>query len=324
MFDVDLDRRLMRIALRAARRGRPSPNPHVGAVVARGATLIAVGHHERAGCAHAEIAALARAGARARGATLYVTLEPCNHHGRTGPCTEAILASGVARVVIGCRDPAPHVPGSSARLIAAGIAVSGPVCEAEALRLVADFAKHFTTGIPFVTLAARVGADGRLEPNGGDIARTLGPRARRRWLRARGESDAVLVDCAAANDTSEPHVAHIAAPGAAVFGAAPALRSCASTSQLSEFLRELGRRDVVRLRVESSAPLRDALVRAGHVDHVALALAAPVRAENIARIAGALRLARPRLIECGADFLLESEVKQGAGLGCMTNEGTHG
>src|SRR5262245_737978 len=139
MFDVELDRRLMRIALRAARRGRPSPNPHVGAVVARGAELIAIGHHERAGQAHAEIAALARAGARAVGATLYVTLEPCNHFGRTGPCTDAIIASGVSRVVFGCSDPAPHVPGSSARLQAAGVRVSGLVCEPEAQRLVADF-----------------------------------------------------------------------------------------------------------------------------------------------------------------------------------------
>ncbi len=83
-----LDERLMRMALGAARRGRPSPNPHVGALVARGDEVIAIGHHERAGLAHAEVVALAKAGERARGATLYVTFEPCNHVGRTPPCTD--------------------------------------------------------------------------------------------------------------------------------------------------------------------------------------------------------------------------------------------
>jgi pyrimidine deaminase RibD-like protein/riboflavin biosynthesis pyrimidine reductase len=312
MLDVELDRRLMRIALRAARGGRPSPNPHVGAVVALGAELIAVGHHERAGLAHAEIVALQRAGARARGATLYVTLEPCNHYGRTGPCTDAIIASGVSRVVIGSRDPAPHVPGSSARLAAAGIGVSGPLCEEESGRLIADFAKHFTTGVPFVTLATRVTSDGRLDACGADIVAGLGPLARRRWFRAREHSDAVLVDCITARDAANAtRVRMIEAPIGALF-------------QLSELLADLGRRDIVRLRVESGAPLRDALVRGGHVDRVVLALAPPVRAECIARVASALQLSRPKLIECGSDFLLEADVLHRSGLGCVSNEGTHG
>lgn len=311
MFDVELDRRLMRIALRAARRGRPSPNPHVGAVVARGSQLIAVGHHERAGQAHAEIAALARAGARALGATLYVTLEPCNHFGRTGPCTDAIIASGIARVVFGCHDPAPHVPGSSTRLQAAGVRVSGPVCESEAQRCVDDFTKHFTTGVPFVTLAARVGADGGFEGAGPDIARGLGAHARRRWLRERADSDAVLVDRIEA-DPWPPHgVARIEAPRGVLF-------------QLGDFLRELGRADIVRLRVEAGSVLRDALVRGGHVDRVRLVLSAPPRPETIARIAAALRLTDPRVIALGDDVLLESDVDRRARLDCATNEGACG
>src|SRR5688572_11834763 len=107
---------MMRMALKAARRGRPSPNPHVGAVIARGDQVVAIGHHERAGLAHAEVAAIAKAGELSRGATLYVTFEPCNHVGRTPPCTDAILAAGIARVVVGCADPAPHVPGASEKL----------------------------------------------------------------------------------------------------------------------------------------------------------------------------------------------------------------
>src|SRR5262245_35803286 len=103
----------MRVALRLGRRGlgRTFPNPPVGAVVVADGQVVGRGYHRRAGQAHAEVEALKAAGARARGATLYVTLEPCNHHGRTPPCTNAVIASGVRRVVIGTRDPNPSVPG---------------------------------------------------------------------------------------------------------------------------------------------------------------------------------------------------------------------
>jgi diaminohydroxyphosphoribosylaminopyrimidine deaminase/5-amino-6-(5-phosphoribosylamino)uracil reductase len=103
------DDKWMGLALEAGAKGTPSPNPHVGAVVVKNGELISQGHHERAGEEHAEVVALRDSGLRARGATLYVTLEPCNHVGRTAPCTDAVLASKVARVVIGCRDPNPHV-----------------------------------------------------------------------------------------------------------------------------------------------------------------------------------------------------------------------
>jgi diaminohydroxyphosphoribosylaminopyrimidine deaminase/5-amino-6-(5-phosphoribosylamino)uracil reductase len=176
-----------------ARRGRPSPNPHVGALVARGRTLIATGHHARAGEAHAEIVALQLAGERARGASLYVTLEPCNHHGRTGPCTEAIIAAGVARVIIGCQDPAPHVPGALARLRAAGIEVTTETCQDDAKALVDDFAKHFTTGLPFVMLAPKVVAGALADADAQNGKGMLAGIARRRALRMRAESDAVLV-----------------------------------------------------------------------------------------------------------------------------------
>lgn len=133
-----LDEVFMRRALALGRRGTPAPNPHVGAVVVQGALIVGEGHHERAGEPHAEALALARAGDRARGATLYVTLEPCNHHGRTPPCVHAILRSGVRRVVIGCPDPNPHVKGGgAAALRRAGIDVTYGPCAAEARRLIA-------------------------------------------------------------------------------------------------------------------------------------------------------------------------------------------
>src|SRR5438034_4242732 len=107
----------MRLAVRLGRRGlgRTSPNPPVGAVVVAGGMVVGRGFHRRAGLPHAEVEALRAAGRRARGSTLYVTLEPCAHHGRTPPCTEAIRAAGVRRVVIGTRDPNPSVPGNGMR-----------------------------------------------------------------------------------------------------------------------------------------------------------------------------------------------------------------
>lgn len=144
-----LDRVFMREALTLARSGRPAPNPHVGALLVRDGCIVGEGFHERAGAAHAEIVAIARAGWLARGATLYVSLEPCNHFGRTPPCVDAILRAGIERVVIGCRDPNHQViGGGAARLSQAGIAVTLGICEIEAARMVADFA---------ASLAARTG-----------------------------------------------------------------------------------------------------------------------------------------------------------------------
>ena len=193
MFDAELDRKLMRIALRVARRGRPSPNPHVGALIASGRAVLSTGHHVRAGEAHAEIIALELAGERARGATLYATLEPCNHHGRTPPCTDAIITAGIARVVVGCLDPAPHVKGALARLRDAGIEVTTAVCEDAAKALVDDFAKHFTTGLPFVTLAPKVAASAMADGDGANTKGGMAGVAQRRALRMRAESDAVLI-----------------------------------------------------------------------------------------------------------------------------------
>jgi diaminohydroxyphosphoribosylaminopyrimidine deaminase / 5-amino-6-(5-phosphoribosylamino)uracil reductase len=140
---ISTDEAFMRLALELGRQGTPAPNPHVGAVVARGGEIVGIGHHERAGAAHAEALALARAGERARGATLYVTLEPCNHHGRTPPCVDAVLRSGVRRVVIGCPDPNPHVQGGGAQALRrAGVLVSyGDAWAQEAALLIADWAE---------------------------------------------------------------------------------------------------------------------------------------------------------------------------------------
>lgn len=188
-----LDARMMRRALSQARRGNPSPNPRVGVVIARGDEVVASGFHARCGGPHAEVVALRRAGEAARGATLYVTMAPCNHHGRTGPCTEAILAAGVGRVVVGSEDPADHGPRGVTRLRRAGLPVSVGVERDEAEALVADFALHQREGRPLVTLKAAVTLDGRLAARHGASKWITGEAARREVHRMRASSDAIMV-----------------------------------------------------------------------------------------------------------------------------------
>ncbi len=140
-----IDRAYMQLALELATRAEPAPNPRVGAVIVRESQLVGSGYHERAGGPHAEIVALARAGAAASGATLFVTLEPCNHFGRTPPCVDAILRSGIARVVIGCGDPNHGVAGGGAnRLRAAGIDVAENVLAEQARELIAPWIESLT------------------------------------------------------------------------------------------------------------------------------------------------------------------------------------
>lgn len=143
--------------------GRQHPNPMVGAVVVRGARVVGEGFHARAGGPHAEVVALREAGTRARGATLYVTLEPCAHTGRTPPCVEAILAAGVLRVVYGMRDPNPKVAGQGLRrLRAAGVQVVGPVGDAAAKALNPMYLHWARTGRPYVILKVATTLDGKI------------------------------------------------------------------------------------------------------------------------------------------------------------------
>lgn len=194
MTDVR-DAELLRLALDEARKGSPSPNPHVGAVIVDAAgTIVGCGHHPRAGREHAELMALRQAGERARGATLYVTLEPCNHHGRTPPCTDAILAAGVMRVVVGVRDPDPRVQGGgNARLRAAGVEVVQGIEEQAAARMIRPFAKHARTGRPWVRLKLAVSLDGRIAARGGASQWITGAAARRRVHETRATVDAIAV-----------------------------------------------------------------------------------------------------------------------------------
>jgi len=190
------DLRLMRRALALAARGlgETNPNPVVGCVVARGGRVVGEGFHRRAGSPHAEVLALRAAGARARGATLYVTLEPCSHHGRTPPCAPLVRKAGITRVVAAIRDPDPRVSGRGLALLRrAGVRVLSGVCAAEAEALNARFLTAARKRRPFVLLKAALTLDGRIATASGRSKWITSPGQRRqaRWLRRL--HDAVLV-----------------------------------------------------------------------------------------------------------------------------------
>jgi diaminohydroxyphosphoribosylaminopyrimidine deaminase/5-amino-6-(5-phosphoribosylamino)uracil reductase len=188
--------RFMRLALAEAEkgRGRTSPNPAVGAVLVKNGRVVARGHHARAGAPHAEVVALAAAGARARGADLYTTLEPCNHWGKTPPCSLAIAQAGVRRVFVGSRDPNPVVDGRGiARLRRAGVLVTTDVLRGPCDALNEAWFRFITSGRPFVTLKVAATLDGRIATRTGDSRWVTGESARAEVHRMRDAVDAVLV-----------------------------------------------------------------------------------------------------------------------------------
>jgi diaminohydroxyphosphoribosylaminopyrimidine deaminase / 5-amino-6-(5-phosphoribosylamino)uracil reductase len=190
------DAAFMRRALSLARRGqgRTSPNPMVGAVLVRDGATIGKGWHRAAGTPHAEVHALRAAGEAARGSTLYVTLEPCSHHGRTPPCADAVVAAGIGRVVVAMQDPDPQVGGRGIdRLRAAGVEVDVGVLEAEARRLNDAYILHRILGRPFVTYKAAVSLDGRTAAVDGTSQWITGPEARIDVHRLRARADAIAV-----------------------------------------------------------------------------------------------------------------------------------
>lgn len=192
----DFDRPFMQQALRLAKKalGRTSPNPLVGAVVVKDGEVVGQGYHKKAGTPHAEIHALRAAGEQARGATIYVTLEPCNHTGKTPPCTKAILEYGIARVVVGMVDPNPLVGGSGCRFLESqGVEVVGEVLAAECRDINRPFIKHISTGLPWVIMKAGCSLDGRIAAADGRCAWITGEESRREVHRLRDRVDAILV-----------------------------------------------------------------------------------------------------------------------------------
>jgi diaminohydroxyphosphoribosylaminopyrimidine deaminase/5-amino-6-(5-phosphoribosylamino)uracil reductase len=190
------DERFMQLALDEAKKGlgRTHPNPAVGAVIVKGGKVIATGYHARAGTAHAEANALMLAGPKAKGATIYSTLEPCDHFGRTPPCTQAILDNGIARVVYGSSDPNPLVDGKGVkRMRKAGLTVDGGVLAAECDALNEPFFKVMRTGLPFVTLKAAITLDGKIATRSGASKWITNETSRAKAHELRNRVDAIVV-----------------------------------------------------------------------------------------------------------------------------------
>ncbi len=182
------------IALAERGRGCVEPNPLVGAVIVRDGVCVGEGWHERFGQAHAEVNALAKAGEAARGATLYVTLEPCCHHGKTPPCTDAVLRAGIGRVVAALRDPFPKVAGQGAVLLqAAGVGVEFGPGEADARRQNAPYLKRLATGLPWVHAKWAMSLDGKIATRTGDSRWISGESSRQRVHSLRGRMDGIMV-----------------------------------------------------------------------------------------------------------------------------------
>ena len=321
----DADRLFMARALAQAERGlfTTSPNPRVGCVLVRDGVVLGEGFHARAGGAHAEVAALdaARAaGADARGATLYVTLEPCNHHGRTPPCVDAILTAGVARVVAAMPDPNPAAARGADRLRAAGVdVVFGPL-EEEARELNIGFVARMTRGTPWVRVKTATSVDGRTALVNGASRWITGAAARADGHRWRARACAILTGVGTVlHDDPEltvrdvptsrqplrvivdrhgdtPAAARVLAGGNALVvtagapraGAWPgdvetlALPDAGGRVDLAALMRALAARGVNELHVEAGAKLNGALLEAGLVDEI-LHYVAPMVVGDAAR-----------------------------------------
>src|SRR5580693_8263098 len=285
--DVEHMRRAM--AQAATVRSTTAPNPWVGCVIvppdsaADGGAVFA-GATAPPGGPHAEVAALDRAGESARGATLYVTLEPCAHQGRTPPCTDAIIAAGVARVVVGIEDPDELVAGRGiAALRAAGIDVTVGVAADEVAEQLAPYCKHRTTGQPWVVLKMAASLDGRTAAPDGTSRWITGEAARRDVHRLRARSDAILVGAGTVR-ADDPELTVRLDDGPAptqplrvVLGAAPpgakVLPALELSGPLDDVLTELGGRGVLQLLVEGGPSVAHDFHAAGLVDRYVFYLA---------------------------------------------------
>ncbi len=285
----DIDHMRRALAQAATVRSTTAPNPWVGCVIvppgpAADAGAVFAGATAPPGGPHAEAAALLEAGEAARGATLYVTLEPCAHHGRTPPCTDAIIEAGVARVVVGIEDPDTRVAGRGlAALRAAGIEVTVGVAADEVAEQLAPYRKHRTTGQPWVVLKMAASLDGRTAAPDGTSRWITGEAARRDAHRLRSRSDAVLVGAGTVRSDDPALTVRLddgverEQPLRVVLGKAPADAKAQPVLELAgdlgDVLSELGRRGVLQLLVEGGASVAHDFHAAGLVDRYVLYLA---------------------------------------------------
>ena len=313
----------MRLALAEAEkgRGRTHPNPVVGALVVRNGRVIARGHHEKAGLPHAEANALHVAGARARGADLYVTLEPCNHLGRTPPCTDALIAAGVKKVFFGSRDPNPRVRGHGAdRLRRAGIEVHAGILREACDASNEAWFKFITRALPWVVLKAAVTLDGKLATRSGDSKWISSEESRRLVHRWRDQLDAVLVGAGTVR-ADDPRLTVRGTRGGrnplrVVLGTGPRgaqmLREPGETvtehGSLRGVLRRLAKRGITTVLVEGGAGVHGEFLKAKLWDELRLFIAPKVFGNDALSWAGfrgsPLELQLRSVERVGADVLI--------------------
>ena len=241
MAVINTDSKFLSQALELALQGQGAvePNPMVGCVIMRGETVVGQGFHGRFGGAHAEVEALRDAGEKARGGDVYVTLEPCCHQGKTGPCTEALIKAGVARVVVGCLDPNPQVAGQGVTALrAAGIDVEVEKNCETARRLIAPFTKLMTTGRPWVIAKWAMTLDGKIASHSGSSQWISGEASRAVVHQLRGRVDAILVGRGTADADDPLLTARPAGPRAATRIILDSQASLSSESQLIQSIDE--------------------------------------------------------------------------------------
>lgn len=270
------DRSYMARAIQLAELGRYStmPNPRVGCVLVRDGRIVGEGFHERAGQGHAEVNALAQAGEMARGATAYVTLEPCSHTGKTGPCCEALTRAGVARVVFAMQDPNPLVSGRGVNFLRqAGVEVAGPLLESEARQLNPGFIRRMETGRPLVRCKLAMSVDGRTAMASGESQWITGPAARADVQRLRAQSCAIITGIGSIllDDSSLTVREHeLKVPNAGLAAAIQPLRVVLdSNQQLRAGAKVL--QSPARSLVVSARPSPDAELTAAGIEQLSLA-----------------------------------------------------
>jgi diaminohydroxyphosphoribosylaminopyrimidine deaminase / 5-amino-6-(5-phosphoribosylamino)uracil reductase len=325
-------REFLELALELAERGRGTtkPNPVVGAVVVRDGEVVGRGWHERAGGPHAEIVALDAAGEAARGATLYTTLEPCAHHGRTPPCVEALIAAGVTKVVAAAGDPNPKTDGRGfGELRAAGIDVEVADGDASlrARRQNEAYRTWVMRGRPFVTYKAAMTLDGRLAAAGGDARWVSGEDSRRLVHELRAASDAVAVGMGtvAADDPSltARDVGAVSQPRRLAFGSGPLPDGSELelvSGELEEELARLAKEDVQSLLLEGGPTLAGAYLRADVLDKLVLFVAPKLvggddapplfAGEGVKALADAIPVSSVEVSRVGEDILLTGYIHE--------------
>jgi diaminohydroxyphosphoribosylaminopyrimidine deaminase / 5-amino-6-(5-phosphoribosylamino)uracil reductase len=297
------DLRFMRRAIALSKKGFPAPNPHVGCVIVKDNEVIGEGWHEYAGAPHAEIAALQDAGLWAKGADVYVTLEPCNHQGRTGPCSLALLEAGVRRVVYACDDPNPRAQGGASVLRSHGVEVESGLLEHEAAEANTQFLFAMRHERPFVVAKAAFSLDGRIALASGESKWITGELARREAHRLRAELGCVLVGRRTVEIDNPQLTARVAGvhnqplrvvldPKKALTGREDVFNDDAESLwingdiELQELLRSLYARGITGVLVEGGGTTIAHFVREGLVDRYELFIAPKLLGEGPSWIGG--------------------------------------